>query len=154
MERLVSESCFFWVKTMVNTAWERLLVSFMLVAATVLHKKGPYDKRVPSEELKWTAVSHYEHNSISSCKLIRRLQDCHTSPQRCLICEPIRPHPLQQQPQRDRPRSGGPLRTLGHSTVPLGAPLSWHQLLPQTGTFCHDLIKAQSKPGRLGDPMF
>lgn len=38
VERLVSVSCFFWVKTMVNTAWERLLVSFMLVAATVLNK--------------------------------------------------------------------------------------------------------------------
>lgn len=29
-------SCFFWVKMMLKTAWERLLVSFMLVAATVL----------------------------------------------------------------------------------------------------------------------
>lgn len=31
-------SCFFWVKIMLKTAWERLLVSFMLVAATVLQK--------------------------------------------------------------------------------------------------------------------
>uniref|UniRef100_A0A6B0U5D5 Uncharacterized protein n=1 Tax=Ixodes ricinus TaxID=34613 RepID=A0A6B0U5D5_IXORI len=32
----VSLSVFLWVKMMVNTACERLLVSFMLVAATVL----------------------------------------------------------------------------------------------------------------------
>lgn len=32
----VSASCRFCVKMMLNTAWERLLVSFMLVAATVL----------------------------------------------------------------------------------------------------------------------
>lgn len=35
----VSMSCFFWVKMMLKTAWERLLVSFMLVAATVLQTK-------------------------------------------------------------------------------------------------------------------
>lgn len=35
----VSMSCFFCVKMMLKTAWERLLVSFMLVAATVLKKK-------------------------------------------------------------------------------------------------------------------
>lgn len=32
----VSASCRFWVKMMLKTAWERLLVSFMFVAATVL----------------------------------------------------------------------------------------------------------------------
>lgn len=36
----VSMSCFFCVKMMLKTAWERLLVSFMLVAATVLKTKG------------------------------------------------------------------------------------------------------------------
>lgn len=36
VERSVSLSYFLWVKTIVKTAWERLLVSFMLVAATVL----------------------------------------------------------------------------------------------------------------------
>lgn len=34
--RSVSLSCFLCVKTMVKTAWDLLLVSFMLVAATVL----------------------------------------------------------------------------------------------------------------------
>ena len=33
---LVEESYFFCVNMIVNTAWERLLVSFMFVAATVL----------------------------------------------------------------------------------------------------------------------
>lgn len=36
VERSVSLSCFFCVKTIVKTAWDLLLVSFMLVAATVL----------------------------------------------------------------------------------------------------------------------
>lgn len=36
VERSVSLSCFLCVKTMVKTAWDLLLVSFMLVAATVL----------------------------------------------------------------------------------------------------------------------
>lgn len=35
----VSMSCFFCVKMMLKTAWERLLVSFMLVAATVLKRR-------------------------------------------------------------------------------------------------------------------
>lgn len=35
----VSASCRFCVKMMLNTAWERLLVSFMLVAATVLRRE-------------------------------------------------------------------------------------------------------------------
>ena len=34
--RPLSWSCLCWVKMMVKTAWERLLVSFILVAATVL----------------------------------------------------------------------------------------------------------------------
>jgi hypothetical protein len=38
--RPVSWSWDRWVKTIVKTAWERLLVSFMLVAATVLELKG------------------------------------------------------------------------------------------------------------------
>lgn len=37
-----SMSCFFCVKMMLKTAWERLLVSFMLVAATVLKKGKKY----------------------------------------------------------------------------------------------------------------
>ena len=40
----VSASCRFCVKMMLNTAWERLLVSFMLVAATVL--QGEEDRKV------------------------------------------------------------------------------------------------------------
>lgn len=40
----VSASCRFCVKMMLNTAWERLLVSFMLVAATVL--QGEEDREV------------------------------------------------------------------------------------------------------------
>lgn len=40
----VSASCRFCVKMMLNTAWERLLVSFMLVAATVL--RGEEDREV------------------------------------------------------------------------------------------------------------
>lgn len=38
---LVSASWRFWVKMMLKTAWERLLVSFMFVAATVLGEQKP-----------------------------------------------------------------------------------------------------------------
>lgn len=38
----VSESYFFCVKMMLKTAWDRLLVSFMLVAATVLKKMAKF----------------------------------------------------------------------------------------------------------------
>lgn len=37
----VSASWRFWVKMMLKTAWERLLVSFMFVAATVLGEQKP-----------------------------------------------------------------------------------------------------------------
>lgn len=45
VERSVSLSYFLCVKTMVKTAWDLLLVSFMLVAATVLKEERiePYD---------------------------------------------------------------------------------------------------------------
>lgn len=39
---LVSASWRFWVKMMLKTAWERLLVSFMFVAATVLGERKPH----------------------------------------------------------------------------------------------------------------
>lgn len=39
VSKSVSSSCRRCVKTMVNTAWERLLVSFILVAATVLGRQ-------------------------------------------------------------------------------------------------------------------
>lgn len=42
--RSVSLSCFFCVKTMVKTAWDLLLVSFMLVAATVLEENTAENK--------------------------------------------------------------------------------------------------------------
>lgn len=38
----VSASWRFWVKMMLKTAWERLLVSFMFVAATVLGGQKPH----------------------------------------------------------------------------------------------------------------
>ena len=38
----VSASWRFWVKMMLKTAWERLLVSFMFVAATVLGEQKPH----------------------------------------------------------------------------------------------------------------
>lgn len=40
---LVSASWRFCVKMMLKTAWERLLVSFMFVAATVLGRQKPHE---------------------------------------------------------------------------------------------------------------
>lgn len=44
---LVSASWRFWVKMMLKTAWERLLVSFMFVAATVLRAGSCLKLSVP-----------------------------------------------------------------------------------------------------------
>lgn len=62
----VSMSCFFCVKMMLKTAWERLLVSFMLVAATVLKRRSELAIAVVVVVVVFSSNYIYRYNRVAA----------------------------------------------------------------------------------------
>lgn len=70
----------FWVKTRVNTAWDRLLVSFMFVAATVLWQKGEQQQQGKITIHTYRHTQTRIHGSAPFCSSLENPWKFHTGP--------------------------------------------------------------------------